>query len=43
MQGVRGEASLGLQRRTTFRIRPDRCAIRAHLEGRPPAEVLIRF
>jgi len=34
---IPGESSPDLQRRTTFRIRPDRCAIRAHLEGRAPA------
>jgi len=34
---IPGETSPDLQRRTTFRIRPDRCAIRAQLEGRAPA------
>ncbi len=32
-----------LQRRTTFRIRPDRCAIRARVEGRDPARTCTPF
>jgi flagellar motor protein MotB len=34
---IPGESSFDLQRRTTFRIRPDRCAIRALLEGKSPS------
>lgn len=33
---IPGESSRDLQRRTTFRIRPDRCAIRALLHGKDP-------
>lgn len=40
---IPGQASLDLQRRTTFRIRPDRCAIRAHLEGKSPREACTPF
>lgn len=34
---IPGETSHDLNRRTTFRIRPDRCAIRALLDGKAPS------
>lgn len=40
---VAGESSRDLQRRTTFRIRPDRCAIRALIEGKDPMTACTPF
>lgn len=40
---IPGSASQDMQRRTTFRIRPDRCAIRAMLAGEDPADQCTPF